>query len=121
MSTEFLETGLHNFRQVAALILLGNADGLFDLSFFQAAGNGGSEFARLFAGLAEGDITINHDADRPSGHDGEQNDDALGRSTHVGPHRTQVKVDLAAALQEHHRKKIELNEKHRITTLLNPV
>src|SRR5436853_7768868 len=105
---------------MAAFVLLGNADGLFDLSFSQAAGNGGSKFARLLPSLAEGNVTINHDADRPGRHDGEQNDDGLGGHAHVAPHGSEVKTNLAA-LKEHHRKKVDLGKKHRIKILLNPV
>src|SRR5207249_10587729 len=105
---------------MAALILLGNADGLFNLSFSQAAGNGGSKFARLLPSLAEGDVTINHDADRPGRHDGEQNDDGLGSETHVAPHRAEIKADLPA-LQQHPLKKVKLDKSHKSKILLNPV
>src|SRR5207249_11299426 len=105
---------------MAALILLGNSDGLFNLSFSQATGHGGSKFARLLPSLAEGDVTINHHADGPGRHDGEQNDDGLGGETHVAPHRTEIKANLAA-LQQQHCKKVKLDKKHRIKILLNPV
>src|SRR5438309_12032632 len=121
MGTEFLKAGFHNLGQMAAFILLSNTDSLFDLSFFQATGNSGSEFTGLLASLAEGNVTINHDADRPGRHDGEQNDDSLGGQTHVTPHGAEVKTDLTAALKEHHCKKVELSKKHRIKILLNPV
>src|SRR5207245_11054720 len=103
---------------MAAFVLLGNADGLFDLSFSQAAGNGGSKFARLLPSLAEGDVTINHDADRPGRHDGEQNDVSLGSETHVAPHRAEIKADLAA-LQQQHCNKVKLDKQHRVKIILN--
>src|SRR5262245_50598329 len=96
MSTKLLKTGFHNLCKVAALVLLGNADSFFDLSFFQATGNSGREFARLFACLTEGNVTVNHDADGPGGHDCEKDDDSLGGNAHVCPHGTQVKTDLIA-------------------------
>src|SRR5262249_18854759 len=105
--------------QVAALVLFGNADRFFDLSFLQATGNSGSELTGLFSGLAESKITIDHDADGPCGHDGKQNDDAPCRSAHVGPHGSKIETDLL--LEQHHRKKVKLNEKHTIKILLNPV
>src|SRR5215831_8509779 len=119
MSTEFLKTGFNNLRQVAAFVLFRNADGLFNLSFLQAAGNGWSKLTRLFTRLAESEVTIDHDADGPRGHDGKQDDDGSCRSTHVGPHGSKVETDLL--LKQHHREKVKLNEKHTIKILLNPV
>src|SRR5882672_11273870 len=95
VSTEFLQTGFHNLCQVAALVLLGDADGFLDLSFLEAAGDGGSKFTRLFARLAERDVAIDHHADGPGGHYCKQNDDASGHPSHVGPHGTQVEADFA--------------------------
>ena len=86
MRAEFLKSGFHDFGQMAALILLGNADGLFNLSFSQTTGNRGSKFARLLSSLAEGDVTIDHDADGPGRHDGEQDDHGLGSDAHIAPH-----------------------------------
>src|SRR5688572_15391305 len=47
---ELLESSLHNLRQVAALVLLGDADGFFNLSLFQTAGDCRREFTRLLSG-----------------------------------------------------------------------
>src|SRR5262245_12317584 len=103
---------------MAALVLLGNTDGFFDLSFLQATGNSWSKLAGLLTGLAESNVSINHDADRPRGHDCQDDDNAFGRKSHIRPHGTQVKSDLVS-LQEHHRKKVKLSEKHRLRILLN--
>src|SRR5690242_9726035 len=120
MSAKFLKAGFHNLGQVAPFILFGNADGLFDLSFLQAAGDRGGELAGLFTGLAESDVAIDHDTDRPGRHDGEQYNYRLGRHTHAAPHGPEIKTDLS--LEKHHRgKKVELCKKHRIKILLNPV
>src|SRR5437773_10298253 len=98
---------------MAAFVLLGNADGLFDLSFSQAAGNGGSKFARLLPSLAEGDLTINHDGDRPGRHDGGHNDDGLGSETQVAPDRAEIKAVLAD-LQQDQVKKGKVQKMHRV-------
>jgi hypothetical protein len=111
MRPEFLKTGLDNLGQVAALVLFGNADGFFDLAFLQTAGNRGSEFPGLLASLAESNVTIDHDADGPGRHDGQQNNDGSGGETHAGPHRTQIKADFV--LEQHNGEKVELNKKHK--------
>src|SRR3954467_12820972 len=115
MRAKFLKAGFDDFRQVAALVLFGNADGFFDLSFFEAAGNCRSEFTRLLAGLAEGDVAVDHDADRPCGHDRQQNDDSFGGNTHLSPHGAKVETNLAL---EHDCEHIELNEQHKPKVLL---
>src|SRR2546427_11552591 len=95
MSTEFLQTGLHNLCQVAALVLLGDTDGFLNLSFLEAAGNGGGKFTRLFSGLAEGNVAVDHHADGTGGHDWQQNEDDFCHPSHVCPHGTQLEADLA--------------------------
>ena len=88
MRPELLQTGFHNLRQVTALVLFGDADGFLDLSFSQTASDGGSEFTRLLAGLAERDVPVNHDSDGPCRHDREQNHNGLGGESHGCPHGT---------------------------------
>src|SRR5689334_8827461 len=116
MCTEFLQTSLNDFREVALLVLLRNADGFFDFSFLQAAGDRGCEFARLLAGGTESNVAIDHDADRPRRKNGEHDDDALGEPSHRCPHAAKVKGDL---LQEHNCKKVQMV--HKVKVLLNPV
>ena len=71
MGLELLQSGSDNLGQMALLVTLGYADGFIELAFSQGAGNCGRKLARLFAGRVKGDPAINHDADRPSGHDEE--------------------------------------------------
>ena len=113
--TEFLKAGFDDLRQVAALVLFGNADGFFDLSFFEAAGNCGSKFTGLLARLAERDVAVDHHADGPCGHDRKQDDDTSGGKTHLSPHGAEVETNLAL---EHNCKHIELYEQHKPKVLL---
>ena len=75
---------------MALLVALGHADGLFDLAFAQRAGNRRSKRTRLLAGRVEGDVTVDHDADRPRRHDEQDDNDRLGQKAHVLPKRVRV-------------------------------
>src|SRR5271165_2349289 len=87
---EFLQAGRDDLRQVALLIALGNLDGFVDLAFAQRAGHGGCESARLFAGGAERHRAVNHHADRPSGHDEQNQHNDLRQDSHLFPEGDRV-------------------------------
>jgi hypothetical protein len=70
----------------------------------------------LFLGGGKSHHAINEDPDGPGRHDPQADDDALGGSTGLIPHRAQVESNLA--LQQGDSKQIQLKEKHWDLTLL---
>src|SRR5688572_32969236 len=110
MSLELLKSRYNYFGKVALLVLLGNVDGFVNLSFLQASGNQRSKLARLLSSRRVCEDPIDHNADRPSRHDGQDDDDRLGDDTRLIPHGSQVEANFS--LEKCNRKQIQLKEKH---------
>src|ERR1035441_4883129 len=101
VSLELHQASGDNLGQVALLVALGNLDGFIDTAIAQSTRHGGGKGARLFAGGAIGHPAVDHHADRPTGHDEENDDDGSGDPAHCFPQAQWVGRDGAAALLDH--------------------
>ncbi len=97
---ELLQTGGDNLCQMALLVAVGNLDGFLDLAVLQGSGDGRGKGTRLAAGSREGEGAINHDTDRPAGHEEQDNDNDLGQEAHLLPQRDRIPSDAAFGLLE---------------------
>ena len=69
VSPELHQASGDNLGQVAFLVALGDLDGLIDTAIPERAGHCGGKSPRLLARRAECQPAVDHDANRPTGHD----------------------------------------------------
>src|SRR5271165_1835188 len=86
---------------MALLVALGNLDGFVDTTVAQRSRHSGGECTRLFASRAIGHPAIDHHADRPTGHDEENDDHGSCDPSHCLPQAQRVGRDGAAAFLDH--------------------
>jgi len=75
---------------MALFVALGHPDCFVQLAFAQGAGHNRGKLSRLLAGGAESDPAVDHDADRPCGHDEKNDDDGLRHPAHLFPQVNRV-------------------------------
>ena len=78
---ELLQAGGDNFSEVRLLVAVGDLDGFVELAFLQGSGNAGSKLARLLAGGVEIEVAVDHDGERPDGHDEQDRTRRRGRAS----------------------------------------
>src|SRR5690348_3123827 len=94
---ELGESSGHDFGNVALLVALGDGDGFVQLVVLQGSRDLLNEHARLLTSSAVHERAVNHDTNRPGGHD-EQNDDYnLRGDVHGVPHAADIPAHFAAA------------------------
>ena len=93
MRAEFLQTGHHDFGQMALAETVGDLDRFIQLAFAQRAGHRRSELPGLLARAVKGDHAVDHDADGPRRHDEQSDHDEPGRPAHLLPHRARIETN----------------------------
>ena len=91
---EFGKARGHDLGDVALLVALGDGDGFVELVVLQGARDLLDEHAGLLASRAVHQSAVDHDADRPRGHNEQNEDHRLGGDAHVVPHGNQIPTDL---------------------------
>src|SRR6185312_10118189 len=108
MRLKLLKTGNHDLSEVALLVTVGNLDGFIELAFAQSACHSRRKLAALFAGRVKGHNTVDHDADRPCGHQEHNDDDRFGQTTHLFPEVAEIPSRRSGFLQQHERPNLHL-------------